>query len=117
MSVNSEVKALLDSYGYPVTYLNSNTSKDKYFVFNFDDQRGLLYGDDIPNIDVYSLQVHFFSPITFDNVDLKEKLKKDLLDNGWTYPIVTEIYEDDTDKVHLIFSCEKEVINTWQKSD
>lgn len=115
--MNSEVKTLLETYGYPVAYLKSSTSKDIYFVFNFDDQRGLLYGSDTPEIDVYSLQVHFFAPITFDNVELKNKIKKDLLDNGWTYPVVTEIYEDETKKVHLIFSCEKEVIHTWQKSD
>lgn len=106
--MNKEVKQLLSQYDYPVEYLKYSGSEDIYFVFNFDDERGSLFGDDEVIEEVYSLQVHFFSPESFNHIDLKKKIKKDLKKAGWTFPSVNTFYEDDTKINHVVFSCEKE---------
>lgn len=113
MSINKEIVTVIGSLKYPVSFLNYEGKESNYFVFNFDDERGTHYGDDTPEYEVYSMQLHFFCTKEFNYTKLKEQVKQLLFKNGWTYPTTYQLYEDDYN--HIVFTTEKESLIKWQK--
>lgn len=113
MSVNKEVIGMLKELNYPVEFMNYDGNKLNYFVFNFDDERSVHFGDDTPIYETYSMQLHFFCEKTFNYLELKDKVKKILFNNGWSYPTTYQLYEQDNN--HIVFSTEKEILIEWQK--
>jgi len=106
MSVNSTIKTILDVYGYPVEFMGYEGLLKTYFVFNYSDDRGDAYSDDSPEFNMVSVQIHFFSPLTFNHLILKKQIRNALFENGFTYPTVQTFYESDTKLNHLIFECD-----------
>lgn len=108
---NKSVIQALEPLGYPVAFLVYTGTLDKYFTFQFDDERGELFADDFPQEEVYSLQLHFFAPRTFNHLSLKKQVKNNLFNAGWNYPTCYTQIEEDGQVVHLIFYTEKEYFN------
>lgn len=108
MSVNSILKTCLETNNYPVEFMDYDGSATTYFTFNFVDERGELFCDDAPEMVETYVQIHFFSPKTFNHLALKNKVRNDLLALGFSYPTVQTFYEDDgaTKLNHLVFECE-----------
>jgi hypothetical protein len=106
MSVNSIIIGALATNGYPVEFNDYDGSALTFFTFNFADERGGLFCDDQPEAVQTSVQIHFFSPKTFNHLALKNKVRNDLLALGFSYPTVITLYEDDSKLNHLIFECE-----------
>ena len=108
MSVNSIIKLCLETNGYPVDFMDYDGGALIYFTFNFADERGDMYGDDVPETVHSFIQIHFFSPKTFNHLALKNKVRNDLLALGFSYPTVQTFYEDDgvAKFNHLVFECE-----------
>ena len=79
-----------------------------YINFNNVNDQELIYADDEPQIDVTSIQVHLFIPRTLNHMTLKKQIRSKLFKAGFTYPVVTTLEENDTDKFHIIFECEIE---------
>ena len=102
---------LLKTLGYPVAYITYVGTSDKYFVFNYITEEGLLFADDQPLYDNYPMQIHFFSPSSFNHLALKQQVKELLVENGFAYPRIRTIYENDTKYNHLVYETEKEIYN------
>ena len=79
-----------------------------YINFNYVDDRAVIFADNEPQIDVTIVQVHLFIPRTLNHMVLKKKIRSKLFNAGFTYPAVTTLEENDTDKFHIIFECEIE---------
>lgn len=79
-----------------------------YINFNYVDDRAVIYADNEPQIDVTIVQVHLFIPRTLNHMALKKKIRSKLFNAGFTYPAVTTLEENDTDKFHIVFECEIE---------
>lgn len=93
-------------FGFPYAPDVYTGEAERYFVYNYADERGAIYGDDVPLETVASVQVHLYLPWKEDFISLKNKVRKSLLREGFTYPEVTNI--KDEDKRHIIFECEIE---------
>lgn len=110
MNVNNKIIDTLKYFGYPIkpdVYKLSSTEKasDKYFTFNYEDDRGEIFEDNKPIIDTAYLQIHFFSPRTFNNLTIKKQVRSKLFQAGFSYPQISSFYEEDTDTNHLVFQC------------
>lgn len=79
---------------------------EKYFVYNYADQRGSLWADDGPETVIASVQVHFFMPEKENFIKIQNKIRKALFEQGFTFPQVTVLTENK--KRHLVFECEIE---------
>ena len=108
MSVNSIIKTCLDTNGYPAEFNDYDGLALTFFTFNFADERGNLFSDDEPEMVQTSVQIHFFSPKTFNHLALKNKVRNDLFALGFSFPTVQTFYEDDgiNPLNHLVFECE-----------
>lgn len=105
MNVNSKVKDTLSPIGYDVEFGTYKGTADKYFTFNYADDRAELYGDGEPIYDIAYLQIHFFAPKTFNHMTIKQQTRSKLFKAGFSYPSVQTFEEDDTGKFHLVFEC------------
>lgn len=83
-----------------------NGSASKYIVFNIADSRGQIFADNKPKIDATTMQIHYFCPAGSNYYSDKAFIRKALFDAGFTYPQITELYEEETKKMHLVFECE-----------
>lgn len=104
--MNAIIQSLLESLNYPVSYLIDSSGADQYFVFNYADDRGDAFADDVPTENVYSIQIHFLAPMSFDHTDFKKQVRMALLSAGFTYPTIQTFIETVTKKVHIVFECE-----------
>lgn len=93
-------------------YFGAYFGKDsKYIVWNFADERGAMFGDGVAQFDLVSIQIHYFAPVTHDHTLDKQNIKEKILENGWTHPIITTMYESDTKYFHIVYATEKEIAN------
>ena len=88
-----------------------NGTATPYIVFNMADSRGELFSDNKPKLDTTAMQIHYFCPATSSYHIHKAQIRKALFDNGFTYPTISELYEEDTKLSHLIFECETKEIS------
>lgn len=103
MNVNENIIAALSPLGYPVEPSIYTGKSDKYFRFNYVDDRGEVFADDTPQIDRAYLQIHFFCPQSFNYMTLKKQARSKLFKAGFSYPSIAETDENDTGKHHIIF--------------
>ena len=77
-------------------------SDEVYIVFNYfttpDD-----FGDDEPEHEVVSVQVHLFCPGGFNSLAMRKRIKKSLDSAGFTFPSATDL--SDRDGQHHLFEC------------
>ena len=106
MNVNPIIINALMPEGLPIAPGIYTGTADKYYTFNYEDDRGDVYADDTPQIDVASIQIHLFVPLGFDYIALKKRTRSRLFGAGFSYPVITELDEKDTKKKHIIFQCE-----------
>ena len=93
-------------FGYPYKPDVYQGDCEKYFVYNYADQRGNLWADDEPETVIASVQVHFFMPEKENFIKIQNKIRKALFEQGFTFPQVTVLTENK--KRHLVFECEIE---------
>lgn len=109
--MNKIVMDLLKTLGYPIDYIAYRGTEDKYFVFNYITEEGLLFADDKAIYDTYPMQIHFFCPSSFNHLSIKKQVKDLLINNGFIYPRIRTIYEKETKYNHIVFETEKEIFN------
>lgn len=93
-------------FGYPYKPDVYQGDREKYFVYNYADQRGILWADDEPETVIASVQVHFFMPEKENFIKIQNKIRKALFEQGFTFPQITVLTENK--KRHLVFECEIE---------
>lgn len=106
MNVNPLIISTLHPEGLPIMPGVYTGTADKYYTFNYADDRCEVFADNAPQIDVASIQVHLFVPLDYNYIALKKRTRARLLEAGFSYPSITELTEEDTKKRHIIFQCE-----------
>jgi hypothetical protein len=81
-------------------YTGANTT---YCTFNFAQDSVEVEADDEALIDNVPVYVHLYTPNDFRT--LKKQIRSALKKAGFTYPIVTCLYESDTKLNHIVFGC------------
>lgn len=104
--MNAILKALLETLNHPAEFLEYDGGKTSYFVFNYSDDRGGEYADDAPQSNIYSMQIHFFCPKSFDFTSLITQVRELLFSNGFSYPTVQTMYESVSKINHIVWECE-----------
>lgn len=103
MSMNSKIRAAVlpvVSVCVPDLYTGEKTT---YCTFQYTEMPQ-AFGDDMPQITVYLVQVHLFAPRGENVLNLRRGLILALLDAGFTAPQI----ENASDEVsqHYVFECE-----------
>ena len=114
MNVNKLIIDTLSPIGYPVAYIkytpfSGETPSNKYITFNFADDRGINFADDVPQSGLISVQIHFFAPLNFNHIAIKKDIRVRLFNAGFTYPEIITLTENDNGIIHLVYECEIEV--------
>lgn len=104
--MNEKIINALIELGYPIKADKYTGQEKTYFVFNYADIRGTEFADDEPGIELYSIQVHFFTDYPFDYTKLIKSVKRKLHGAGFSWPSSQVLYENDTNKIHIVFTCE-----------
>ena len=103
MTVDERLTAALAPFGYDIDNAVGFSKHDIYFTFNYN-TLPLGFADDAPHYEGYLVQVHFFAPLDMNVSKLKQKIKRALLDAGFTWPSTTDA--SDEDGRHIVFECE-----------
>ena len=104
-SVNKIIVSALRSFNLPVAENLYEGKANEYFYYNFADDALGDSGDDLPQAYVAYLQIHYVCPMSKSYADMKRRIRKALVDAGFTAPEVTDA-SDTTDRLrHLVFEC------------
>lgn len=102
MNINQTLKAALDPIA-PTEADDYEGDKAVYITFNY----GTIptnYGDDEPEHERVSIQIHLHAPRGVDTVKKRQAIKKALASAGMTWPDYTNA--SDKDGQHHVFECE-----------
>ena len=102
MSINETLRAVLDTIA-PAEADTYEGKKAVYITFNYD-TTPINYGDDEPEQERASIQVHLYAPIGYDITAKRRAVKKALVSAGFTYPAYTNA--SDKDGQHHVFECQ-----------
>lgn len=107
MSVNSEiiaaVKDIAPCYPWDVYAGSEDDKLSRYFVFNYETLPN-VFGDDDAPYERYLIQLHYFCPRGENTVALRKKIKRNIIDAGFTFPFETNA--SDSDGQHYVFEFE-----------
>ena len=102
MNLNQTLRAALN----PIVPAEADAyegMKAVYITFNFNSIPD-NYGDDEPEHERFSIQVHLYAPLGVDTLDKRRAIKKALHGAGFTWPDYTSA--SDKDGQHHVFECE-----------
>lgn len=85
--------------------LYSGTASEGWFTYNYADDYGANYADDAPTAVIASVQVHLFLPVRKNFIQLKNKIRKAIFEQGFSFPEITIMIEDNKWR-HIVFECE-----------
>ena len=111
--MHEKIEAIVDGLGITV-YRDFNDSldesgepiSDNYIVWNYSLIQGDGYADDEPTRDICSVQIHWFVNTNTQIDGTIKQIKQNALEQEFTYPQVTILYESDTKLRHIIFETE-----------
>ena len=102
MNINQTLNSALDPRA-PAEADANEGKKDDYITFNYD-TIPTNYGDDEPEHERVSIQVHLYAPLGFDITAKRRAIKKARASAGMTWPAYTNA--SDKDGQHHVFECE-----------
>lgn len=106
MTVNQKIREALAPFGCPVKPDLYTGNEARWFTFNEADNRAALHANNSPRGDRVAMQIHFFLPLEENYLSERRRIRRALLNAGFTYPFITMLTEDDTRIRHIIFECE-----------
>lgn len=106
MTEFEKIIAAIKPFGFPYAPDIYEGSEERFFVYNYADERVVFYADDAPAAVKASVQVHLYIPAEENFIKLKNKVRRALHGQGFTYPEVTVLREDK--KRHIVFECDIE---------
>ena len=108
MNAFEHIVHALAPFGYPCVPDLYHGPERIYFTYQCPGDARKLFGDDRPQEIVDEVQVHLFLPATENFYSLRDKVRRALLEEGFTAPVVTILLDEDQVTRHLIFECEIE---------
>ena len=107
-SVNKIITAALKPFGLPVAENLYEGTKKEYITYNYADDAVGDMGDDVPQAYVAYMQVHYFCPLDKSYADMKRRIRKALINAGFTPPEVVDASDLADRTRHLVFECDIE---------
>jgi hypothetical protein len=107
MIVNELVANALSELNLPVYADYADAGSGEYIVFNYADERPVIYADDDDIADATEIQVHYYVRGK-SCLPVKTAMRKLLKQAGFTIIATTQLYEDDTKYTHVIVECKIE---------
>ena len=107
MSVASDLRTLLLTLGYPVAQGTYTGTETVYITFNYTTNPEVCAGD-VPDAEVYLLQIHLIAPATTNTTTLQKTIKDLLMNAGYPYPTSGDASDDPTEQ-HIVFETETDV--------
>ena len=106
MSAFEAIRIALADITYPKVPQRYEGKETKYITYNYAADSGRDFGDDRPGCNEVSVQVHFFLPLKENFQKEKNRIRQLLFFQGFTWPEVMVLEEDDTKTRHIIFECD-----------
>ena len=106
MSALEAIRSALSGIPYPKVPYWYDGNEKKYITYNYAADHGRDFGDDGPGYNEVSVQVHFFLPIKDNFQQDKNRIRRVLFREGFTWPEVMVLEEDETKTRHIIFECD-----------
>lgn len=106
MTTFGKIIEAIKVFGYPYEPDIYRGPEKKYFTYNYADDRGGMYADDEPQSTIVSIQLHLFLPVRENFLSIRNKVRRELFKQGFTYPEVEILLEKDIR--HIIFECDIE---------
>ena len=108
MTTFEKIISAIEPFGFPHAPDVYRGKTPRWFTYNYADDYGTDFSDDNPGAVIVSVQVHLFLPINDDFINLKNKVRRSLFRQGFTFPEITVMTEDDEKLRHIIFECDTE---------
>lgn len=105
MSVEEQLKKILESIGIPVKKYDYRGTAEEYIVYNEEAERVEFHADNRPQENVVWWQVHIFTPENGNYSALKRRVRAILFDADFTITDVTTLQEEETKTMHVVISC------------
>lgn len=108
MTTFEKIVEAVKPFGYPYepdVYRGSDV--ERWITYNYADDYASEFADDEPAVVIAAVQVHLFLPIREDFYKIKQQIRKALFAQGFTYPEITVLTENETIR-HIIFECDIE---------
>lgn len=96
MNLNPKFEKFKNEIGIEVEQDEYTGTKEKYFVFQYEDERGALFGDDNPLEDICYLQLRLYTPKKFNYFDLKKRTRDYFESAGFYISSIFTYLEDVT---------------------
>ena len=106
MTEFEKIIAAIKPFGFPHAPDIYEGSEECFFVYNYADEWANFYADNAPAAVLASVQVHLYIPAEENFIELKNKVRRALHQQGFPYPEVTVLRE--AKKRHLVFECDIE---------
>lgn len=107
MNTFEKIVTAIRPFGYPYEPdVYTGSSEEGWFTYNYADDYGSGFADDMPTAVIASVQVHLFLPMDQNFISLKNAVRKALLQQGFLYPEVTtftEIISETKKYRHIVF--------------
>lgn len=103
MTINEQIKAAVEAIVavcVPDTY---DGAADEYCTFNYSEDPD-VFGDDLPELIRYLVQLHYYCPAGHNPIETKRKLRRAILAADFTAPEITNAGDDETQ--HYVFEFE-----------
>ena len=106
MTTFEKIITAIEPFGFPHAPDVYREKALRWFTYNYADDYGTNFSDDEPDNVIASVQVHLFLPIDDDFSKLKNRVRRALFRQGFTFPEITVLTEDDTKLRHIVFECD-----------
>lgn len=105
MTADAMLQQALEKTGLPVKQYKYKGAKPEYILFNEEDERGASHADDRTQVMSLWWQVHIFTPVETDYRARKRQVRKLLIEAGFILGNINTIYEQETETIHVVISC------------
>lgn len=108
MTTLEHIVRAIEIFGFPYSPGVYTGPEEHWFTYNYVDDYGELFGDDESLETVNRIQLHYFLPVKENYLKMKNEIRDALLREGFTYPEIESMDDQNPDIRHLIFECEIE---------
>lgn len=96
MNLNPKFNDFAKEIGVDVEQDEYTGKNEKYFVYQYEDERPVLNGDDKPLQDICYIQLKLYTPKKFDYFDLKKRTRDYFESAGFMIPSIFSYLENVT---------------------
>ena len=98
---------VLKEFG-PIAFEQYKGTKETYFVYNYEDEKGKAYADDKAQYQRHFIQIHYYTPYSIYNETDKVRIRRKLLELA-SITGTNTTRELGTNLIHIVFNIEIDI--------